>query len=79
MNGRPKSLRQLWSEEDLCERLGLRKGKGHSLALSHWIRKGLRCIEISGKRFFWEHEIVYFLSEKLESFERKGKPEGEEG
>ena len=76
---RPKSLKQLWSEEDLCRRLGLRKGKGHSLALSHWIRRGLRCIEISDKRFFWEHEIVNFLSERLESLETKGKGDPNEG
>ena len=60
----PESLDQLWSEGDLCERLGLRMGKGHSIVISYWIRAGLKYVEISGRRFFWEQDIIQFMLER---------------
>ena len=55
------NLEQLWSEKDLCERFGIRMGKGHSLTIGYWIKGGLKYIEISGRRFFWEHDIIEFM------------------
>ncbi len=60
----PESLDDLWSEKDLCERLGLRMGKGHSVVLGYWIRGGLKYVEISGRRFFWEQDIIAFMLER---------------
>jgi hypothetical protein len=57
----PKSLDELWSEKDLCERFGLRAGKGRSVAISYWIRAGLKSVEISGRRFFWEQDVIDFM------------------
>ena len=61
---RPESLDQLWSEKDLAERVGLPIGKGRSVALAYWIRAGLKYVEISGRRFFWEQDIIEFLLER---------------
>ena len=61
---RPESLDELWSEKDLCERFGLRMGKDHSITVGYWIKGGLKCIEISGRRFFWEQDIVDFMLER---------------
>lgn len=58
---RPVTLDELWTEKDLCERVGVRMGKGHSTVLSNWIKGGLKCVEISGRRFFWEHDIIEYL------------------
>jgi hypothetical protein len=58
------SLDQLWSEKDLCERFGLPMGKSHSVTVGYWIRGGLKCTEISGRRFFWENDIIEFLLER---------------
>ena len=71
----PKSLDELWSEKDLCERFGLRMGKGHSVAISYWIRAGLKYVETSGRRFFWEQDIIEFLLER----QRCQREAGEEG
>jgi hypothetical protein len=65
---RPRSLKQLWSEEDLCKRLGLKTGKGHSVLLGRWIREGLKSIKISHKRFFWEQDIIDFLVKEGSDF-----------
>jgi len=60
----PKSLDELWSEKDLCERFGLRMGKEHCVVISYWIRGGLKYIEISGRRFFWEQDVIAFMLER---------------
>ena len=71
----PRSLDELWSEKDLCERLGLRMGKGHSVIVGHWIRAGLKYVEISGRRFFWEQNIVEFMLERQRR-QREAQDEG---
>ena len=71
----PKSLDELWSEKDLCERFGLRAGKGHSVAISYWVRAGLRCVEISGRRFFWEQDVIEFMLAR----QKRQRREVEEG
>lgn len=60
----PKSLEELWSEEDLCKRLNLRIGKGHSTIITHWVGGGLKHIDISGRRFFWEQDVIEFMLER---------------
>jgi len=61
---RPESLDELWSEKDLSERLGLRMGKSHCQILGYWIGGGLKYVDVSGRRFFWEHDIIDFLLER---------------
>ena len=68
------NLEQLWSEKDLCERFGIRMGKSHSLTIGYWIRGGLKYIEISGRRFFWEHDIIEFM---LNRQQRQRETQGE--
>lgn len=72
----PKSLDELWSEKDLCERLGLRMGKGHSVVIGYWIRAGLGHVEISGRRFFWEQDVIEFMLER-QRHQREAQEEGQ--
>jgi len=71
----PGSLEELWSEKDLCERFGLRMGKSHSVTISYWIRAGLKYVEISERRFFWEHDVIEFMLER----QRRQREAQEEG
>jgi hypothetical protein len=71
----PKTLDQLWSEKDLCERFGLRMGKGHSVTIAYWIRAGLKCVEISGRRFFWERDVIEFVMQRQKR-QREAQGEG---
>jgi hypothetical protein len=65
MSQRPKTLNEILSEERLCEWLSLPAGKsGRSRQLSYWIRDGLRCVEIAGRRYFLESDVVEFLWKK---------------
>ena len=61
---RPGSLDLLWTEKDLCQKLGLKMGKDHSIVLGHWIGAGLQCTEISGRRFFWESDVIDYMVER---------------
>ena len=59
---KPKSLNEIWAERDLCKRLDLPVTKsGRSLQLSNWVRGGLKCIEKSGRRYFFEKEVIEYL------------------
>ncbi len=63
-----RKLEELLTEHDLAEKFGLavkiENGMvtGKSRVLSSWIRKGLRCVEVSGRRFFREEDIVGFFN-----------------
>ena len=59
----PESLDQLWSEEDLCKRLNVPivKTTGRSRQLSNWCKGGLRYAEKSGRRFFFEADVLEYL------------------
>jgi len=58
---KPKDLNQIWSEKDLCERLDLHVTEsGKSRQLSYWIKGGLRYFEKSGKRYFFEHDVIEY-------------------
>ena len=64
---RPTDLKKVWSEKDLCAHLGLPTVGVHgkrSRQLSTWIRGGLNYIEISGKRYFNEKDVIDFLWNK---------------
>ena len=64
MTGRPKRLAELWTEEELCKRLDLSITKsGKSLQLNNWIKDGLKCVEKSGKRYFFEQDVLAYLTE----------------
>lgn len=64
MTERPRKLAELWTEEELCKRLDLPITKsGRSLQLNNWIKDGLKCIEKSGKRYFFEQDVLAYLTE----------------
>jgi len=59
---KPNSLNEIWSERDLCERLDLSVAEnGRSRQLSGWIKGGLRYVEKSGKRYFFEQDVIEYL------------------
>ena len=59
---KPERLDQIWSERDLCERLALPVTKsGRSRQLSNWIRGGLKFVEKSERRYFFESDIIDYL------------------
>ena len=62
MKERPKSLNEIWSERDLCERLDLPVTKsGRSRQLSNWIRGGLKYVGKSEQRYFFEQDVINYL------------------
>lgn len=62
MTERPKRLDEIWAERDLAERLDLPITKsGRSRQLSNWIQGGLKFVEKSGRRYFFEQDIIGFL------------------
>ena len=62
MSQKPEKLDQVWSEKDLCARLDLPVTKsGRSRQLSNWVRGGLRHMEKSGRRYFFEQDVISYL------------------
>lgn len=62
MNAKPNSLNEIWPEKDLCERLDLTAPEnGRSRQLSHWIKGGLRYVEKSERRYFFEQDVIIYL------------------
>ena len=62
MSQKPQRLDEIWSEKDLCTRLDLPITKsGHSRQLSNWVRGGLRYVEKSDRRYFFEQDIIDYL------------------
>ena len=59
---KPKSLNEVWAERDLCKRLDLPVTEsGRSLQLNNWIRGGLGFVEKSGRRYFFEQDVIEYL------------------
>ena len=59
---KPKSLNEIWPERDLCKRLDLPVTKsGRSLQLNYWVRGGLRYVQKSGRRYFFEQDVIDYL------------------
>jgi hypothetical protein len=70
MTTKPEKLDQIWSEKDLCQRLDLTvTGSGRSRMLSAWVRGGLRYVEKSGKRYFFEQDVIDYLWRRYEGVE----------
>jgi hypothetical protein len=69
-------------EKDLAEWLNLPiKDSGACSLLAYWARNGLPCVELSGKRFFFEQDVIDFLwkrrvSKNSQRFDEKGKVSG---
>ena len=62
MSQKPERLDQVWSEKDLCARLDLPVTKsGRSRQLSNWVRGGLKYVEKSGRRYFFESDVINYL------------------
>jgi hypothetical protein len=60
---KPKTLNQIWTESALCEHLGLPEvedGK-RSRQISNWIKGGLRYVERSDRRYFFEQDVIDYL------------------
>jgi len=75
MNEKPKGLNEVWSEKDLCERLDLPvTNSGRSRQLSNWIRGGLKYAEKSGKRFFFEKDVIDYLWQRYQRTEDSDSP-----
>jgi hypothetical protein len=69
---KPKNLNELWSERELCKRLDLPVTKsGRSLQLNNWIRGGLKFVEKSGRRYFFEQDVIEYLWQRSQA----GQPE----
>ena len=67
MSEKPKSLNEIWSEKDLCERLDLLvTNSGRSRQLSHWIKGGLKYVEKSEHRYFFEQDVIDYLWKRSE-------------
>ncbi|MFH1363316.1 MAG: hypothetical protein ABIH45_03795 [Candidatus Omnitrophota bacterium] len=60
-----KSLDELWTEEELINKLRLPSKKGKSGKIGNWTRKGLRYINISGKRFFRDEDLADFFNRNV--------------
>jgi hypothetical protein len=59
---KPKCLNEIWAEKDLCKRLDLPVTKsGRSLQLNGWVRGGLKFVEKSGRRYFFEQDVIEYL------------------
>jgi hypothetical protein len=59
---KPKSLTEVWSERELCKRLDLPVTKsGRSLQLNNWVREGLQYVQKSGRRYFFEQDVIDYF------------------
>ena len=62
MPEKPKYLNDVISEKNLCEWLDLPlTNSGRSRQLSNWIRGGLRFVEKSERRYFFEQDVLDYL------------------
>lgn len=70
MNNSPRSLKYLLTEETLCKRMGLPLGRRGGQIISNWIKKGLKTIKISDRRFFWESDVLAFFLNLSETIDK---------
>jgi hypothetical protein len=70
MNNSPRSLKYLLTEDTLDKRMGLPLGRAGSLIVSNWIKKGLKVIKISDRRFFWESDVLAFFLDLSETIDK---------
>lgn len=68
MSQKPERLDEIWSEQDLCARLDLPvTASGRSRQLSGWVRGGLPYVEKSGRRYFFEQDVIGYLWERYKN------------
>lgn len=72
--GKPRSLNEIMSEKKLAEwlDLNLSEASGNSRTLGYWITRGLKCVEIMGKRYFYEQDVVDFIHSHRERGDLQG-------
>lgn len=59
---KPKTLNEIWTEKDLVKWFNLNVAEnGRSRQLSSWIRGGLKFIEKSERRYFFEQDVIEYL------------------
>lgn len=57
-----RTLENLWSESEMVKKFGqTRKGEDKNIEIGRWIAKGLAYISLSGRKYFWEDDVVEFL------------------
>ena len=67
MTSKPKSLYAVLAEGRLCDWLNLPVTKsGRSRQLSHWIKGGLKFVEKSEQRYFFEQDVINYLWKKYQ-------------
>ena len=75
MSQRPKTLNEILSEQRLSDWLNLPSNKsGRSRQLSYWIKDGLGYVEIAGRRYFFESDVVDYLWKKYLGGREKTSP-----
>ena len=68
MTEKPKTMNEIWSEKDLAGRLDLPlTASGRSRQLSNWVRGGLKYVEKSGRRYFFESDVIAYLWGRYEN------------
>ena len=59
---------ELWTEKDLCGRLDVPIGKtGKSRSISRWIANGLSYVDLDGRRYFVEQDVLDYLLKHYQS------------
>lgn len=60
---------QIWTEVELAKRFGLPINEitGRSRQISTLVQKGLKYVEMSSRRYFFETEIIEFFESMAES------------
>ncbi len=72
MTEKPERLDAIWSEKELCDRLDLPVTKsGRSRQLSNWIRGGLKFVEKSERRYFFEQDVIDYLWNRAQMKEQR--------
>ena len=64
MYSKPKSLNEIWLEDEVVKKLGLKEGEtggGRNRTLSKWIKGGLKHIERGERRYFVESDLIEYL------------------
>jgi hypothetical protein len=70
---KPKSLNEVLSEDRLCDWLNLPvTNSGRSRQLSHWIKGGLKYVEKSERRYFFEQDVINYLWKR---YQRDDEPD----
>jgi len=59
---KPERLSEIWAEKHLCGQLDLPITKsGKSRQISNWIKGGLKFVEKSEIRYFFEQDVIDYL------------------